>query len=100
MDEFIKLMDEFWILRENDRENYFKIKRALDSELRDFFHKFPDWRVVINNKLIKLEKVPANAMPFMGIDSFETTDDYCLLQWPSSGLSLCIGTHQEELEGS
>ena len=27
MDEFIKLMDEFWILRENDRENYFKIKR-------------------------------------------------------------------------
>lgn len=79
MDEFIKLMDEFWILRENDRENYFKIKRALDSELRDFFHKFPDWRVVINNKLIKLEKVPANAMPFMGIESFETTDDYCLL---------------------
>ena len=79
MDEFIKLMDEFWILKENDRENYYKIKRALDSDMRDFFHKFPDWRVVINNKLIKLEKIPANAKPFMGIESFEIPEDYCLL---------------------
>ncbi len=79
MDEFIKLMDEFWIIREKSHDDYYRIKRILDTETRNFFHKYPDWRIVQNNKLIKLEKIPAEAAPFMGITEFESTLDYCLL---------------------
>jgi len=79
MDEFVKLMDEFWITREKSHDDYYRIKRILDTETRDFLHRFPDWRVIQNNKLIKLEKIPAEASPFMGITEFESPTDYCLL---------------------
>lgn len=79
MDEFNKLMNEFWIIRERTPEDYYRIKRVLDSEMKDFFHKFPDWRIVLNNKLIKVEKIPADSAPSMGISEFEDITDYCLL---------------------
>ena len=37
------------------------------------------WNLVVNESVVKLEKVPPRAMPWMGIQSFQEPLDYCLL---------------------
>lgn len=79
MNEFIELLEGFWFLRDNGSSDYFRIKRGVTAEMKRFIGEFPGWKLIANSKLIKLEKIPAEAEPFMGIQSFEDTKDYCLL---------------------
>ncbi len=79
MTEFTELLENFWFLRENDSGEYFRIRRAADDKMRKFLNEFVGWNIISNNKLVKLEKTPAEAKPFMGIPSFENKNDYCLL---------------------
>ena len=37
------------------------------------------WNLIVNESVVKLEKVPPRAMPWMGIQSFQEPMDYCLL---------------------
>lgn len=37
------------------------------------------WNLIVNESVIKLEKVPPKAMPWMGIQEFSDPMDYCLL---------------------
>ncbi len=79
MSEFSELLENFWITRDSDKAEYFRIKRLIDSDMKNFISNFTGWKLIVNNKLIKLEKTPAEAKPFMGIQEFESVNDYCLL---------------------
>ena len=79
MNEFTQLLENFWIVREKDSESYFRIKRAVNNtKMKRFLNQFAGWNIVVNNRLIKIEKIPAQAMPFMGIQSFQDKKDYCI----------------------
>lgn len=78
MDEFRALLDRFWVTRAEDRELYFSLKRAL-PDYRRLVNELLGWNLVVNESVIKLEKVPPRAMPWMGIQPFQEPLDYCLM---------------------
>lgn len=78
MYDFRELLNRFWVTREADKELYFALKRAV-PEYRKFAREQLGWNLIVDEKAIKLEKVPPRAMPWMGIESFTETLDYCLL---------------------
>lgn len=80
MYEFRTLLDRFWITRTGDRELYFALKRTLsDPDFHRLVNELLGWNLISNESVIKLEKVPPRAMPWMGIQSFQEPLDYCLL---------------------
>lgn len=78
MNEFRALMDRFWITRDGNKELYFSLKRTL-PDYRRFIQEQLGWNLIVNESVIKLEKIPPKAMPWMGIPSFQEPMDYCLL---------------------
>lgn len=78
MDELRSLLDRFWIIKSQDKQLYFDVKRAL-PQYRRFVNELLGWNLIVNESVIKLEKVPPRSMPWMGIESFTDTMDYCLL---------------------
>lgn len=79
MNEFSQMLENFWITSESNRADYFRIKRSADNDMKRFINDFAGWKLIVNSKLVKLEKIPAQAKPFMGISEFEEISDYCLL---------------------
>ncbi|MCM1233763.1 MAG: TIGR02678 family protein [Ruminococcus flavefaciens] len=80
MYEFRALLDRFWITRTGDRELYFTLKRVQsDPDFHRLVNELLGWNLIVNESVIKLEKVPPRAMPWMGIQSFQEPLDYCLL---------------------
>jgi len=75
---FINLMENFWILKDKDRELYYELKN-LERDTRDFIREKLGFNLVTNQKLVKLEKVPENPAAWMGIKSFTDPMDYVLL---------------------
>ena len=78
MDEFRYLLDRFWVTRAENKELYFSVKRALPL-YRRLVNEPLGWNLVVNESVIKLEKVPPKAMSWMGIQEFQESLDYCLL---------------------
>ena len=78
MNEFRALMDRFWVTKAEDKELYFSLKRILPDHRR-FIQEQLGWNLIVNESVIKLEKIPPRAMFWMGIQSFQEPMDYCLL---------------------
>jgi uncharacterized protein (TIGR02678 family) len=78
MTEVRVLIENYWINKVTNKELYFKIKKAL-PKFRKFFTEQLGWRVIVNERIIKLEKMPAYAESFMGINTFKDVRDYCIL---------------------
>ena len=78
MNEVRTLLEQFWISRETDKETYFRVKRDI-PRFRKFLQEQLGWRLIQNEKLLKLEKIPAHAESFMGIREFQEIQDYCIL---------------------
>ncbi len=78
MDEVILLLDNYWILRETDPENYYRIKDK-EPELRTFFREKLGYTLVINPHLIRVTKIPGEAQAWMGINDFISPLDYSFL---------------------
>ena len=78
MNEFRYLLDRFWVTRADNKDLYFSVKRALPQHRR-FVNEQLGWNLIVNESVIKLEKVPPKAMPWMGIQEFQEKLDYCLL---------------------
>ena len=76
MYEFRELLNRFWVTKEADKELYFTLRRAA-PEYRKFAREQLGWNLIVDEKAIKLEKVPPKAMPWMGIESFMEELDYC-----------------------
>lgn len=72
------LLENFWITRDDNREEYYEIK---DNKLKieRFFSEKAGWKLIFNSKLTKLEKIPAKTESFMGISEFKEIMDYCIL---------------------
>lgn len=77
MEDFKQLVSEFWVIKKNNREKYFKMK-AIQPQIRKFVTEQLGWKIIANEHLIKIEKVPAYAEPYMGIKFFEEKMDYCI----------------------
>ena len=78
MKEIRMLLENFWIDKLKNKEEYFQIKRK-ENEIRKFFLEKTGWKMISNEKIIKIEKIPAKAESFMGIENFQDKLDYCIL---------------------
>ena len=78
MNEVRTLFEKFWICKDTEKETYYKVKRDIPAFQR-FVREQLGWRLVHTENILKLEKRPAHAEPFMGISEFTEIRDYCIL---------------------
>lgn len=74
------LLNNYWIVKETDKENYYAVKHEInDKNIKRFIQEMLGWKIIHSEHVIKLEKIPSHAEPFMGIQEFIEIRDYCLL---------------------
>lgn len=78
MNEVRSLLEQFWVIKDQDREAYFKAKRDI-PRFQKFVSDQLGWKLIQTEGLLKLEKIPAHAESFMGIQEFSEILDYCIL---------------------
>jgi len=78
MEELNMLLENFWILRDEDRDAYYAIRDA-QKRIKPFLEEKLGYRLLINPHMAKLEKVPGEAEPWMGIGDFKEPMDYAFL---------------------
>lgn len=69
-----------WIDREKNPKIYYWIKEQY-LEIREWFTSYTGFSVIMNRKLVKLEKVPVEAKTWMGFDGFREPVDYALFTY-------------------
>lgn len=72
------LLNNYWCVKEQDPITYFKIKNNLDY-YKDFIQTKLGSRLIVNDRFIKLEKIPAIPKTYMGLPSFSDTLEYIIL---------------------
>lgn len=78
MNELRELLDEYWILKDRDKEKYYKIRDSI-PKFRSFISDKLGYQVILTSDLIKLEKLPGKAEPWMGISTFDNKLEYAFL---------------------
>lgn len=76
-----ELMNQRWISKRKEREKYYRIKDEVGN-IKEFIREKLGYRLIENGMLIKLEKIPGEALPWMGIDEFSDQKEYaffCLI---------------------
>jgi uncharacterized protein (TIGR02678 family) len=71
------LLHSVWITRERNLEVFFAIIDRREQLSKFFYEKFK-YDFVIQNELVKLEKIPITPKPWMGIEEFTKKEDYVL----------------------
>ena len=69
MYEFRYLLDRFWVTRADHKGLYFSVKRALPN-YRRLVNEQLGWNLIVNESVIKLEKVPPKAMACCAVCCF------------------------------
>jgi uncharacterized protein (TIGR02678 family) len=72
-----ELMNERWISKYRDRDRYYRVKDEL-GDIRSFLVEKLGYRIISNSSLVKLEKLPGEALPWMGIQDFKDVSEYAL----------------------
>ncbi len=72
------LLENFWIIKEEDRELYYQIRDESPS-FRSFIEDKLGYKLIVTPYMIKLEKLPGRAEPWMGIQTFEQPLEYAFL---------------------
>lgn len=72
------LLNNYWCIKEQEPNTYFKIKNNLDY-YKDFIQTKLGSRLIVNERFIKLEKIPSVPKSYMGIPSFTDTLEYTFL---------------------
>lgn len=78
MEELEVLLSRRWILKNADKEMYYKVRDAL-GEIRKFTSDKMGCPIVENALLVKMEKIPVVAETFMGIQEFSSREEYVFL---------------------
>ena len=78
MNEVRTLFENFWISKSSDKDTYYKVKRDIPN-FQKFIREQLGWKLIHTETLLKLEKRPAHAEPFMGITEFKELRDYAIL---------------------
>lgn len=79
MTTFEKLLENYWFLKDQDEEEYNLIKRDLTDETQNFIKNKLGYKIINNQYLIKLEKIPGIPKEFMGIQEFDSKMEYMFL---------------------
>ncbi len=72
------LLNNYWVVKEANPKIYFQIKNNLDY-YKDFIQTKLGSRLIVNDRFIKLEKIPATPKPYMGISDFHHPIEYIIL---------------------
>lgn len=72
------LLENYWISREKEPEQYQMI-RQYEPLIRSYFFEKCGWRLIQHPQFYKLEKIPAVPEEWMGIADFQHPRDYALL---------------------
>lgn len=72
------LLSQRWVLRANQPDLYYQIKDEIGRYRRILMEKF-GYTVLITPALVKLDKIPGQPEPWMGINTFEEPGDYAML---------------------
>ena len=78
MNEVEILLSQRWVLRANQPDLYYQIKDEIGRYRRILMEKF-GYTVLITPALVKLDKIPGQPEPWMGINTFEEPGDYAML---------------------
>lgn len=76
-----ELMNQRWISKRKEREKYYRVKDEVGN-IKEFIREKLGYRLIDNGMLLKLEKIPGEALPWMGIDEFSDKKEYaffCLI---------------------
>lgn len=73
-----RLLENYWILKDDDKEVYYSVKDSLPEHM-DFLNEKLGYHIIMNPNLIKLEKIPGKAEAWMGIGEFDSTMEYAFL---------------------
>ena len=77
MKELEILLETFWIIKDKDKDLYYRVKDA-SLVFKDFLEQKLGYKIIINPYMIKLEKLPGKAEAWMGIQDFDTQMEYAL----------------------
>jgi len=72
------LLSKRWILKNRDKELYYQLKDGIGKS-RDFLTEKLGYQAIVTPNLIKLEKIPAYAQNWMGIQEFSDHLEYIFL---------------------
>lgn len=72
------VLNRRWILKSRDKELYYQVKDQIEP-IKKFLTEKAGFQVYINPYLIKVDKMPAKAMPWMGIQEFNHQLQYVFL---------------------
>ena len=72
------LLSKRWILKDREKELYYQLKDEIGKS-RDFLTEKLGYQAIITQNLIKLEKIPAYAQNWMGIQDFSDHLEYIFL---------------------
>jgi len=78
MKELDILLENCWILKDEDKELYYRIRDSI-GKIRPFLMEKLGYQIVITPRLIKLEKLPGKPESWMGIEVFEDKMEYSFL---------------------
>lgn len=71
------LFENFWIIRETDKDVYHQLLR-IENDLKRVTQRIFGLRLIVHAKFIKLEKIPFESQDWMGITTFNEPMDYAL----------------------
>ena len=77
MNEVRTLLEKVWICKDTEKETYYRVKRDIPN-FQKFLREQMGWKLIHTENLLKLEKIPAHAETFMGIEEFTEIRDYCI----------------------
>ena len=75
MEEFKAIIDNYFILKDKDKELYYMIKDGAKA-FKSFITDKLGYNLMIRNDFIKLEKLPGRAEAWMGIEEFKDKNEY------------------------
>jgi len=78
MKELEILLDRYWVIKDDDKDLFYRIKDSI-PQFKTFLSDKLGYRILMNQHLIKLEKIPGSAQSFMGIKEFNDPVEYVLL---------------------
>lgn len=73
------LLENYWILREQDSQMYETIMSNITKEEQEFIKQKLGYKLIVNPYLIKLEKIPGIPKAWMGISEFQSKLEYVFL---------------------
>ncbi|AFA46993.1 TIGR02678 family protein [Acetobacterium woodii] len=78
MKELEILLDQYWVVKDNDKDLFYRVKDSI-PQFKSFLSDKLGYGIIMNQHLIKLEKIPGSAESFMGIQEFNHPLEYVLL---------------------